>query len=335
MLLRFTLAFFIFCMTFVSFDSSAQDQAEIHFVAAREYYKSGNINLAIAEADSAILINPQYAEAHYLLADIYAKESEYESALKQYTETISNNPKLAQAYADRASIHYKLEHHQNYLISDMENAIYLDPGNGEYYRLKAFYYANTNASNEFEPSLYKAISTINEAIAFDPQKAIYYFDRGNYKFKNNQILSAMADLNKAVTLNPTNSDFLAKRGLVRFMIEDFDASLTDYTQAINLDPDNARLYESRGKTKHNMGNYNSAYNDYTYAIELLIYNLQASKEKIKVNDPRNKQLAGVLLLRGVSLVQENKPFDACIDFDRAYQLGAQKAANYIRRYCEY
>lgn len=332
---RLLLIFCIFCTSFISFKSNAQDQAKIHYVAAREYYKNGDLKLAIAEADSAILFNPQYAEAHYLLADIYAEENEYEIALKQYTETISSNPKLAQAYADRAEVHYKLEHHQNYLISDMENAIFLDPGNGDYYRLKAFYYANSNASNEFEPSFYKAISTINEAIALYPQNALYYFDRGNYKFKNNQILSAMADLNKAVALDPNNANFLAKRGLVRFMIEDFDASLTDYTQAINLDPDNARLYESRGKTKHNMGNYNSAYNDYTYAIELLIYSLKASKEKIAVNDPRNKQLAGVLLLRGVSLVQENKPFDACIDFDRAYQLGAQKAVNYIRRYCEY
>lgn len=328
----------VFCIYFsfiFSFEVNAQDKAKIHYVAAREYYKNGDIQQAILEADSAILANPKYAEAHYLLANIYTAESEYAIALDQYNETINNNPKLADAYADRAEIHFKLEHHQNYMISDMENAIFLDPGNGEYYRRKAFYYANSNGSNEFIPSLYKAISTINEAIAIDPEKGLYYFDRGNYKFENNQVLSAMADLNKAVALEPTNSEFLAKRGLVRFLIDDFDASLTDYTQAINLDPDNAKLYEYRGKTKHNMGNYNSAYNDYTYAIELLIYSLQSSTEKIEVNDPRNKQLAEVLLLRGVSLVQENKPFDACIDFDRAYQLGAQKATNYIRRYCEY
>ena len=182
-------------------------------------------------------------------------------------------------------------------------------------------------------SLYKAIASVNEGIALEPKNASFYFDRGNYKFKNNQILSAMADLNKAVSLDPTNAAFLAKRGLVRFMIEDFDASLTDYTQAINLDPDNAAFYTYRGKTKHNMGNYNSAYNDYTYAIELLIYSIQSSEGKIDIHDPRNKQLADVLLLRGVSLVQENKPFDACVDFDRAYQLGDQKARNYIRRYC--
>lgn len=313
--------------------SLAQDKAEAHYIAAREYYKSGDLEIAIAEADSALALKPNYAAAHYLLAKIYSHENEYETALKQYNQTIINKPKLAPAYAERARIHYKLGHHQNYIISDMENAIFLDPGNAQYYQLLAMYYANTNSSNEFEPNLYKAISTITEAIALAPGNANFYFDRGNYKFKNNQILSAMADLNKAVALAPANAEFLAKRGLVRFMIEDFDASLTDYTQAIKLDPDNASFYEFRGKTKHNMGNYNSAYNDYTYAIELLIYSIQASKGKIEVNDPRNKQLADVLLLRGFSLVQENKPFDACIDFDRAYQLGEQKARNYIRRYC--
>jgi tetratricopeptide (TPR) repeat protein len=315
------------------FYAISQDLAANHYVTAREYYKSQDITNAKLELDSALRINPKYAEAHWLLAKIAEQEDDLSLAMKQLSETIANDPTLDEVYAERAELHYRMQDHQNYIISDMENAIYLKPDNIEYLRLKGFYYGHTLASGEMDPSYNKAISTLTEAIAMAPDNAQLYFDRGNYKFKNDQILTAMADLNKAVALAPMNAEFIAKRGLVRFMIEDFDASLTDYTQAIRLEPKNAYFYTNRGKTKHNMGNYNSAYNDYTYAIELLIYSIRSRNENIRFDDPLNKQLADVLMLRGVALAQENKPYDACIDFDRAYQLGAQKARNYIRRYC--
>ena len=310
-----------------------QELANAHYINAKEFLKLNDYKNAKTELDSALHINPRFAEAHWLLGKIYREESAYDQAIEQLSATIVNNPKIAQAYVDRADLHFKMDNHQNYIISDMENAIFLDPGNSEYFRLKAYYYANTFASNEFKPSYDKAVSALNEAIALKPGVAQFYYERGQYKFKNKQILTAMADFNMAVELAPNNAEYHATRGKIRFMIEDFDASLTDYDQAINLDPKNASFYVSRGKTKNNLGNFDAAYEDYTYAIELLIYSIQETEGKIDPNDPLNKQLTEVLLLRGFSLANEDRPYDACVDFTRAYRLGDDKAKGYLRRYC--
>lgn len=325
--------FLLSVIVFIGLNAFGQEKANNHYVNAREYIKDNNIGKAKLELDSALQINPRFAEAHWLLGKIYRDENSLENALEQLSETIVSNPKLAQAYVDRAQLHFEMDNHQNYIISDMENAIFLEPDNPEFLRLKAFYYANTYSSNEFNPSYEKAISTLNKAIALDQENAQLYYERGQYKFNNKQILSAMADYNRAVELQPENAEYHATRGKIRFIIEDFDASLSDYDQAINLDPKNAAFYISRGKTKNNLGNFNAAYEDYTYAIELLIFSIQNTEGKIEATDPLNQQLTNVLLLRGLALANEDRPYDACVDFDRAYRLGEEKAKSYIRRYC--
>lgn len=325
----FLFAAFIFSVSL----TFGQEIAKEHYANAREYLTNNDLSNAKLELDSALLLSPDFAEAHWLLAKIYEQENAYQDALVQLGKTIVNNPKLGQAYADRAELHFKMDDHQNYIISDMENAIFLEPGNADYFRLKAFYYANTFASNEFTPSYEKAISALNEAIALDAENAQYFYERGKYKFENKQILTAMADFNRAVELEPNNAQYHATRGQIQFIIEDFDASLSDYDQAISLDPRNASFYISRGKTKNNLGSFNAAYDDYTYAIELLIYSIQKTEGKIDSSNPLNKQLTGVLLLRGLALANEDRPFDACVDFERAYRLGEDKAKSYIRRYC--
>ena len=117
------------------------------------------------------------------------------------------------------------------------------------------------------------------------------------------------------------------------MISNYRAAYADYSRALLVKQSNASYYEFRGHANYNSERYLAAYDDYSKAIDLIISEIAISNSRITNDNPLNKQLRGILLYRGMSLVQDNRPYDGCDDFERAYQMGESKARNYMRKYC--
>lgn len=304
----------------------------MHFVAAKEYLRSQKADLAQQELDSALAIDPNFVRAHMLMGDLLTQQKKYLLAIGHYDRAISSNPNLLEIYLKRADLHYKLKDHQRYILRDMDAAIRLAPDSAELYARKAFYLANTVDPAVMGADYAQATTAITKAIELKPI-AIYYYYRSKYKFESKQLLSSLADVNKAIELDTTKASFLAYRGFIKFMMEDFRSSVGDYTRALTLDPRNSKYFESRAYGKFNLENYESAYRDYSTAIDILIARIADKKGRIHPEDPLNKELRETLLLRGMALVQDKKPYDGCDDFERAYQMGEQKAQNYIRKFC--
>lgn len=303
-------------------------------MAAREYMKMDSTLLAIAELDSATQISPDFSEAYALKGQIWENRENYRKAIGQYSLAILHNPNLSNAYLRRAELHFKLKDHRDYVLNDVNEAIRLNPDNPELYALKAYYYAQTLNPKTLKPDYENAINAIGSAIYLSPDNATYLKERSQFKFKDGQRLSALADINRAIEKDSTDASLYYYRGLIRFMMNDYKSSLPDLSHAIDLNTSNYSYFQLRGNILYNLGRYERAYNDYSSTINLLFEEIAKTNKRLSSEDPLNLSLRQTLMLRGMSLVQDNKPYDGCEDFQRARQMGESKASNYIRKYCQ-
>lgn len=313
--------------------SYGQEISRAHYVTAKEYLKKDSLMLAMIELDSATSISPKFAKAYMLKGEIWELENENRRAIGQYSLAILHNPQIPEAFLKRASLHFKLNDHRDYLLNDVNEAMKLQPQNAYLYELKAYYYANTLNPTTLKPDYSNAITALNTAILLEPNEPDFLKYRSDYKFKIDQKLSALLDINKAIEINNSNDTYYHTRGIIRFTMSDFRSSLIDINKAIEINASNFIYFQFRGNIYYNLNRYNQAYTDYSTTLNLLFQEIAKTKTRLSSNNPLNLNLRETLLLRGMTLVQENKPYDGCDDFKRARQMGESKASNYIRQYC--
>ncbi|MEN8249276.1 MAG: hypothetical protein ABFS32_10125 [Bacteroidota bacterium] len=313
--------------------ANAQEVMMNHIIAAKEYMKTDSTALAKRELDSALRISPKDPMANTIMGDLMNNQGNYLRALLSYDKAIESNQTDPTLYIKRANLHIMLRNHRTYIVEDYDRAILLAPDSINYYVQKSEYLASINNPVSHDPEFDLAAQTISQAIAVDRKNPYLYYLRSNYYYNDGQNLAAIADIDKAVAMDKSRDEFLAFKGYIHFMIGDFRQAYGSYSVAIIRNPNNAGYYEFRGHANYNLGNYIRAYDDYSKGIDLLIGEIAKRESKIDVSDPLNKQLSVILLYRGMALVQEGRPFDACDDFKRAFQIGESKAKNYIRKYC--
>ena len=313
--------------------SYAQEVSRKHYVTAKEYLKIDSLTWALIELDSATRISPLFAEAYALKGYIWELKKNDRKAIDQYSLAILHNPSFTQAYLKRAALHFKLKDHRDYVLNDVNKAILLSPQNADLFVLKAYYYAHTPSPLNQKPDYPNAINTISTAIYMNPNEASYLKDRSEYEFNMEQKLAALADINLAIEKDNTNDSYYHFRGVIKFTMNDYRSALNDLSKAISLNNTSYVYYQLRGNVYYNLSKYNQAYNDYTATINLLFKQLANTNKRVTSENPLNISLRQTLVLRGMALVQENKPYDGCDDFKRASQMGDSRAGNYIRKYC--
>ena len=310
-----------------------QNKVRNHLIAAREYKSAGKEDFAKLEIDSALRLAPRNWVANTMMGDLMNDRSDYLHALLSYDKAIllnSSNPNL---YFKRAELHIKLNNHRDYIISDYNKAISLSPKNTLYYIRKASYYAHSVNPSNFKTDYPSAIITISEALIIEPENTELLYLKSKYLLGNEQNLSALTELNKAILIEPTNDVFLAQRGNVNFEITRYREARTDFTKAIRINNNSYAYFKYRGHANFNLDQYSLAYDDYSISIDLIISRIAATGGSIANDGSLNKDLRSLLLFRGMSLVQDDRPYDGCDDFKRSYQMGETKARNYIRKYC--
>jgi tetratricopeptide (TPR) repeat protein len=310
-----------------------QNKVRNHLIAAREYSQSRKTDLAKLELDSALILAPTNWMANSMMGDLMRTKGDYLHALLSYDKAILGNGKDPALYFKRAETHIKLNNHPAYIISDYDMAIALDAPKTLYHTEKARYYANSVNPENFKTDFESAIYTINEALLIDPDKPELLYLKSKYLLGNKENLAALSQINQAIVLEPTNDKFLAHRGSVNFEINRYRAALTDFNRAININDQKSTYYAFRGHSNFNLDNYAKAYEDYSSAIDLIINVIAAKRGSVTYTGTLNKDLRSLLLFRGMSLVHDNRPYDGCDDFKRAYQMGETKARNYMRKYC--
>ena len=301
------------------------DEAQDAFLK-QEYRKSKN------SIDSAILISPERAESYFLRAQIYSQLGQPRAAIRDYDQVVLLDPKFKEAYYNRSIVRHSLGDHIDYALNDINESIRIDPRQDEYYHQKSIFLGSKLNLATGISDFQAAIETISTAIELNPLPT-YYNERGLYKFKDNQSLAALSDLTKAIEMSPNESTYYSSRGLVKLYIEDFEGAKVDYTAAIVLNSLSYQNYLRRAHCSYNLTSFQDAISDYSTSINLIFDQLSKTPGRIKPSNPLNKQLRTAYLFRGTASIQSGNRFSGCDDFKRAWDLGDNKASNYMRRYC--
>ncbi len=208
-----------------------------------------------------IRANPGESFFHTMRAIVsFVHRGDLDRALSDVNEAIRLDPGEPGGYLIRAEI-VRARGNTSKALADCESALRLDPKSVGALVLRAAIWAD---DQEYD----KAIADYNEVIRRDPQVVPAYFGRAAVRGEKGEIDKAIADLGAAIRLNPRLTDaYLVRAGAWKHKGET-DKAIADLSEAIRLEPDNAHAYHARGLLWNEKKTFDKAIDDYSQAIRL-------------------------------------------------------------------
>ncbi|WP_430013317.1 tetratricopeptide repeat protein [Microcystis ichthyoblabe FBCC-A1114] len=231
------------------------------------YSNRGNIykdlkksDLALADYNQALVLNPNNPRAYIARADVYEERKEWDLALADYNRAIEIDANFAPAYRSRGYF-YMARKQWDLALADFNKAITIDPNNPNSYEMRGIFY-NFQSEEEL------AIADLTKAIEINPYSVVAYLMRG-FAYDNWQKWDlALADFNKALELDPNSGFGYESRGQFYTERQEWDLALADFNKALELDPNSGAGYGLRGTLYSHQKKWDLALADLNKAIEL-------------------------------------------------------------------
>ena len=303
------------------------------------YINQQKYELALADYNKAILLNPNLAGAYYNRGVLYRLQEKYDLALADWNKAIEINPNFAEAYVNRGALYYDLQKYE-LALADWNKAIKINPNLAQAYYNRGLLYHN---QQKYE----LALADYNKAIDINPNYALAYNNRGNL-YKNLQKYElALSDYSKAIKINPNDADAYYNRGVLYSDLQKYDLALSDYDKAIEINPNYAEAYFNRGVLYRLQEKYELALADYDKAIEInrndavayynrgVLYSYQQKYELALADYNQairiNPNYANAYYNRGVLYYNLQKYDLALSDFSKAIEINPNLAQAYLGR----
>lgn len=221
------------------------------------YFRKKEWDLAIADFNEAIRLNPQDNVLFGNRADSYRNKKEWDRALTDINRAVQLNPKNRRNYYIRGLIFYDQDNYDR-AIPEFAHAIRIDPKYDEayYYRGRSFFLKKEYKS---------AIPDFTESTRLDPNYAPTWFYRGLSYERLDNLDQALADYNKAISIDNGHGSARHNRGMIKLGRGDYDAAIEDFTVSIRTSADEI-THNSRGVAYRNKGEFQLAMSDFNEAI---------------------------------------------------------------------
>jgi tetratricopeptide (TPR) repeat protein len=229
-------------------------------------------NLIVAQTKT----DAEKAEEFFKLGE--TKSRTFEQRLADYSKSIELQPRNDKYYLGRGNLAIDLN--KEYLtISDMIQAIKINPNVAEYYALLGSGYAKqanydswakkpSYTSTQPTVDYNKTIELYTKAIKLDPKVYSYYWGRSNYYFLGKKFDLAIQDYTKVVELFPQSVLPFQDRAKCYAMMGKVDEALKDLSKIIEMRPNEYYHRYYRGSYYFEIKRYAEAIKDFTKAIEL-------------------------------------------------------------------
>jgi tetratricopeptide (TPR) repeat protein len=156
------------------------------------YLKKRDYDRAIADANQAIKLQPNYFQPYLNRGFIYEKKGDYDRALADYNQVLKLHPKYANAYNARGW-YYAQRGEYDRAIADANQALKLQPNAPHIIDTRGFAYAG---KGDYD----RALADYNQALKLDPNYGESYLHRGIVYRKQGKRNQAIADFKKALEL---------------------------------------------------------------------------------------------------------------------------------------
>lgn len=165
----------------------------------------------------------------------------------------------------------------------------------------------------------RSIDLLNEAIdsnSHEPLVPVLYYYRAVAKMKIRHVADAIEDYSAAIAASPYKAKYRYHRGMAYFELQRFAAARQDFERTLAMEGADADLYVKLGFLKQQEKDLHGALADYNKAIEF------------------NPQFAQPYYYRGLIYLQVLLPEKACLDLQKAAQLGHLPAVEKVKEYCD-
>jgi tetratricopeptide (TPR) repeat protein len=139
------------------------------------------------------------------------------------------------------------------------------------------------------------------------QDPVALYKEANEKASQGKFKDAIILFSKTIELQPENYYAWYNRGIAKSKLNRYEEALLDFEQVIKLDAEYKKGYLNRGIAKRHLTDYEGAKSDYSYSIIL---------------DPNYHE---AYYNRGLLFEMLGKKDSACLDFQKAKQLGSTYA----------
>ncbi len=215
--------------------------------------------LALADLDEALEIDPDQAEAQYLYARLQSlPQGDAEKAANAASVAIKlsdEQPALkAKALLLRATIN------KDPLVrrADLDEALKLAPTNPEVLRAQGMFFVQQN-------EIPAAIKCFDAAIELSPEQPDNYEGRGMAYFLSKKYDEALADFDKVIEIAPASPLVYTHRARIKALREKYTEAISELNNALQLAPDlqvalllRARVYQQMGLTEKAIADTNAA-----------------------------------------------------------------------------
>jgi len=228
---------------------------------ANEYERQGLYQLAFADYDRSLQLQPNHAAALAWRGDAYRTTKQYKKAVVDLSMAVEIDPDYSWAIAQRGETHYQLGQYDDALV-DFARAIEIDP-------MYSWAIAH-RARTDHELGRYAdALANFSHAIEIDPQYSWAIAWRGETRRRLAQYEDSLADFTRAIAIDPVDGWAIARRGDTYMRLERYEEAMADFSRAIEVDPeDDWEATDSRSEIYVRWRQYDEALTDIHRALEL-------------------------------------------------------------------
>lgn len=168
----------------------------------------------------------------------------------------------------------------------------------------------------FEINKYdEGIKEFDTVIEMRPDMTKAYINRGKGKFELQRYQSALQDFQKAAELDGSDSTAFLHMGLTNYYMGDYRNSVEAYNKMLEVAPNSAMGYFNRGIAYGQLKQYRDAIVDFKKATEI------------------NPNYTEAWFNLGLAYYWLGDEIAACENWTTASNLGSQKAASAVSKYC--
>ena len=193
--------------------------------------KMGLTDRAIADLETAIVLNPYNFDAYMNLGVAFQRQGKIDQAREMVEKAIGAKPLAAEAYLYRGSLHED-SGQLDRAVADYTKAIVLEPDLAEAYNVRGVAFGKMG-------QLHRAIADYSEAIRLNPRLTDAYSNRGVAHVLAGKQEDALEDFNAAVRLGPGDAMTYQNRGAFYRRTGKIDLAFADFRKACELGSERA------------------------------------------------------------------------------------------------
>ncbi len=234
---------------------------------------------AISAADTLLSISPKYSPAMAMKSYLLWEKGDSAGSLEWIDKAVEIDRYDADLLHDRGLLLARMERYSD-AEPDMDQAIYLNPGN-------AGFYINRAMVRYCLDNLNGALADYDMAIRIEPNNVIGHYNRGNLRAQIGDDNRAIEDFDMVIAAEPNNMMALFNRGMLRYNTGDMRGAERDLSAVLDEFPQFMYGYQLRSEVRAAMGDRLGAESD--ALVVLMEQNRRFTAAGEPASDDENEQ----------------------------------------------